>query len=684
MPKIDRVRNIGIVAHIDAGKTTVTERFLYFSGRIHKMGEVHDGEAQMDWMPQEQERGITITAAATTLAWRGHELHLIDTPGHVDFTIEVERSLRVLDGAVVVFCGVGGVEPQSETVWHQADKFAVPRIAFVNKLDRVGADFDGVVAQVREKLGAVPAPIQIPIGLEDRFRGVVDLVRMRALLWEGGPDDLPIEAPIPADMADAARAAHERLIERAADFDDDVATRFLEGKPIEPEAIVRALRRGTIACKVVPILCGAALRNRGVQPLLDAVIDYLPSPVEVPPIEGTHPTSGEKLVRRPDDKEPLAALAFKVQMTDQSRRLVYLRIYAGTLEPGDDVYNARTKRIEKVARLLQVHANRRERIDRAGAGTIVAAMGLRDAGTGDTLSSPRKPISLESIEAHEPVISVAIEPKTVADKEKLDASLVKIADEDPTFRVREDAETGQTVISGMGELHLDIVVDRLMREFGVEGRVGKPQVVYRETIARTAEAEARFERRAEEEAIFGQVRVRVAPSPRGSGVAATSEWRSDPPLPPVPPEYIQLALEGVREASQAGPLAGYPVEDIAITVLGGEVREGLAISVGYKVAASEAFRRACKEAGPLLLEPIMAVEVVVPEDFLGEVLGDLNQRRGRIEDVAFRGAKRVVRVKVPLRRMFGYSTELRSLSQGRATFTMQFAERDVADGAAVG
>jgi len=674
--KPSHVRNIGVVAHIDAGKTTVTERFLYYTGRIHRMGEVHDGEAQMDWMPQEQERGITITAAATTLTWRGHELHLIDTPGHVDFTIEVERSLRVLDGAVVVFCGVGGVEPQSETVWHQADKFHVPRLAFINKLDRIGADFDAVVTQIRDRLGARPVPIQIPIGSEDRFRGAVDLIRERALTWSGERDASPEEGPIPTDLVEAARAAREHLLEVAADQDDALAEAYLEGRPISPEQIVAALRRGTIACRLVPVLCGAALRNRGIQPLLDAVADYLPAPIELPPIKGVNPRTGAREERHPMDNQPACALVFKVQMMDQGRRMAYLRIYSGRVESGADLLNPRTGRREKVARLLKLHANRRERIDRAQAGTIVAAMGLKDAGTGDTLCDPRSPIALESIEAYEPVISAAIEPRTLADKEKLDFGLAKIADEDPTFRVHEDPETGQTLISGMGELHLDVVVDRLAREFSVGARVGKPQVVYRETVSRAAEAEAAFERKLEDEQLFGRVRLRVSPRARGAGLALKTAL---PAEPPVPSAMVEAALEGAREALQSGVLAGYPVEDTEVTITRVEARDNLASSVGYKIAASEAFKQASRDAGPVLLEPIMKVEVVVPEDFTGEVLGDLNARRGRIENVSFRGVHRVIDALVPLRRMFGYSTELRSLSQGRASFSMQFEQYDVAE-----
>jgi elongation factor G len=670
MAKIERVRNIGIVAHIDAGKTTVTERFLFYSGKIHKIGEVHEGDTQMDWMPQERERGITITAATTMFTWRNHELHLIDTPGHVDFTIEVERSLRVLDGAVVVFSAVDGVEPQSETVWHQADKFRVPRLAFVNKMDRVGADFPAVVAQIAKRLEARPAPIQLPIGAEDKFEGVVDLVRMRAFTFTGEETDPPQEGDIPASMQDEATHARERLVEIVADVDDVIAEQFLDGKPIDADALQAALRRATIGVKLVPVLAGAALRNKGVQLVLDAVVDYLPSPADVPPVEGTDPKDrARKLSRPPEDKAPFSGLVFKVAM-DEGRKVIYVRIFSGTLRPGDDVLNPRTGGVEKVARLFQVHADKRERIDKAGAGMIVAAMGLKTATTGDTLSATSAPIVFERIETYEPVIAAAIEPDTLSDKEKLDFGLAKMVEEDPTFRVHEDPETGQTIIRGMGELHLEIIVDRLVREYGVKARAGKPQVVFRETISRAAEADGRFERKLEDEEIFGRVRVRVTPRQRHSGMVYASKV---PEFPPVAPHILAAAMGGVREASQSGP-GGYPMEDTEVTVVAVETREGASPDVGVKIAASNGFRAACAEAGPRMLEPIMSVEVVVPEDFLGAAIGDLNQRHGRIEDVGHRGEKRIVQAKVPLQRMFGYSTVLRSLSQGRATFSMQFAE----------
>jgi elongation factor G len=677
--KLARVRNIGICAHIDAGKTTVSERFLYYAGRIHKIGEVHDGEAQMDWMPQERERGITITAAATTLEWRRaetHEIHLIDTPGHVDFTIEVERSLRVLDGAIVVFCGVSGVEPQSETVWHQADQFRVPRLAFVNKMDRPGADFEAVVSEIRERLGARPVPIQIPMGSEDHFTGVVDLVKQRAIYFSGEEDEAGREDTIPENLAEKAAHARDILIETAADFDDAIATAYLEGQPISEMALMMALRKGTLSCGIVPVLAGSALRNKGIQPLLDAVCDYLPAPTDVPPVVGVEPQTNQSTTRPPEDSAPFCALAFKVAM-DEGRKTVFLRIYSGVLKPGDEVQNARTRRNEKVARLFSVHANRRERIERAGAGSIVVAMGMKDAGTGDTLYAPKAPILLGRIDAHEPVIARSIEPKTQAEKEKLDFGLGKLCDEDPTFRFGEDAETGQTIIRGMGELHLDIMVDRLRREYGVEAHVGRPQVVYRETLAGQAEAEARFERQVENEMLFGQARVRVGGRPRGSGNVVRLALVPPPQIPgapriPDPPKAIlDAALEGATEAMRSGP-EGYPFEDIEVAVIGIEYRPDASTPAGQRAAVGEALRQASREAGTRLLEPIMKVEVTAPESNIGDVLGDLNARHARIEEVGVRGVQRLVIAKVPLRRMFGYSTDLRSATQGRANYSMQF------------
>jgi elongation factor G len=672
MPRIDATRNIGIVAHIDAGKTTVTERFLHHSGKIHKVGEVHDGASQMDWMPQERERGITITAAATILPWRDHEIHLIDTPGHVDFTIEVERSLRVLDGAVVVFCSVGGVEPQSETVWRQADKFHVPRLAFVNKMDRVGADFGRVVEQMRERLGARAVPVQLPLGAEDGFTGAIDLLRMRALRFSGEVGDLPQEEPIPEALIQTARAAREQLIEAAADVDDAVAEKFLAEQEPDPAELCRAVRKGCIGLALVPVLCGAALRNKGISLLLDAVVDYLPSPVDLPPVAGVDPADPQKrLLRAPKDSEPLAALAFKVAM-EEGRKQVFLRVFSGALEPGREVLNARTGEKEKVARLFEIHAHKRERVARAGAGSIVAAAGLKIATTGDTLCDERHPILLERIDTYEPVISIAIEPRTQAAKEKLDFALDKMVQEDPTFRVRQEEETGQTLISGMGELHLDVIVDRLRREYAVEASVGKPQVVCRETIRAEAEAEARFERELKEAELYGEAVCRVRPRERGAGNRILSELdgRSD-----AKPAIVEAALAGLSEGAQLGP-EGFPLEDVEATLLGVRFREDAQPEVGVKVAAAEALRQAVLKASPLILEPVMAVEIVTAEEYLGSVLGDLRQRRAQVQDVADRSGAKVIDARVPLRRMFGYSTDLRSLTKGRATFTMQFHSYD--------
>ncbi len=675
MAKIDRVRDIGIVAHIDAGKTTVTERFLFYAGRIHRIGEVHDGEAQMDWMLQEQERGITITAAATTFEWKKHDVHLIDTPGHVDFTIEVERSLRVLDGAVVVFCGRGGVEPQSETVWRQADKFGVPRIAFVNKMDRVGADFDRVVGEMRERLGANPIPIQIPIGAEDQFQGIIDLIRMKAVYWSGEEDDQGEEREIPADMAEQAEQAREAMLEALADLDDDLASKYLEGEELTVKDVQSVVRATTLRYDAVPVLCGAALRNKGIQPLLDAVVDYLPSPADVPAIEGFDPKTHETLTRPPDPKVPLCALVFKIAM-DKGRKMAYMRIYSGTMQEGQEVYNPRTGHTGRVARLLKMHANRREKLKAASAGDIVAGMGLKDFATGDTVCPKEHPIALESIESYEPVIFQAVEPRTLADKEKMDFGLAKLVEEDPTFQVREDEDTGQTVIAGMGELHLEVIVDRLAREHGVDVRVGKPQVMYRETISGSAEAEYTFQRKTDEEELFAKVRVAVRARPRGEGnhIVGPAQVPED-----MPEACLHGALEGANNALNSGPL-GYEVRDVEVEILELVAQETGCHEAAFHAAAGQAVRQAIEQAGPVLLEPIMDVEVVTPEEVVGEVMGDLNQRRGRIEASEFRGDKRTIRAKVPLKKMFGYSTDLRSLTKGRASFTMKFWQFDRPEG----
>jgi elongation factor G len=681
--KLERVRNLGVVAHIDAGKTTVTERFLFYSGRIHKIGEVHEGETQMDWMPEERERGITITAAATTFKWRDHELHLIDTPGHVDFTIEVERSLRVLDGAVVVFSAVDGVEPQSETVWRQADKFGVPRVAFVNKMDRIGADFDNVLEQMRKRLNTRPAPLQIQIGAEGDFSGVVDLIEMKQVTFTGSEEDGPEVAEIDASgLREQAQAAREKLVETVADADDAVAEIYLAGQPVDAATLRAAIRRATIARKLVPVLMGTALRNKGVQPLLDAAVDFLPSPLDVPPVHGVRPNNPEEKVERgPDDKAPLAALAFKVAMFE-GRKTVFVRLYSGTLSVGDDVFNPRLKKVEKIARLFQVHADKRERIERIGAGNIVAVMGLKDCATGDTLCSTKDPILLERIDTYEPVISSAIEVNQTVDKEKLEQALQKMVDEDPTFRVRLDEETAQTIISGMGELHLEIIHDRIEREYGVPTRMGRPQVVHRETVTGEGVAEGRIERanpEDETEMIFGAAKVRVRARPRGAGVKVNAEVPPPPselpgPLKQKQAAIVAAAVDGVKEGIVTGP-EGYPVEDVEATVVGVELRESKT-DVGWRIAAQTALRRAVQAAGPALLEPIMEVEVVVPEEFLGAVVGDLSSRRAQIEDVGFRGALRTVAAKLPLKQLFGYSTAVRSSSQGRATFTMKFSRFD--------
>ncbi len=677
MAKIDMVRNLGVVAHIDAGKTTVSERFLFHSGKIHKVGEVHDGETEMDWMEQERERGITITAAAITFEWKKYEIHLIDTPGHVDFTIEVERSLRVLDGAVVVFCGVAGVQPQSETVWHQADKFKIPRVAFINKLDRVGASFPSVVADIRERLGANAVPVQLPIGSEDQFTGCIDLVAMKAVMFSGDVTDTPTVEPIPAELAAAAADARDKMIQAIADLDDAIAIKYLEGQDIAQAELVAAIRKATIAVKIIPVLAGTALRNKGIHSLLDAVVDYLPSPADVPPIEGVDPRTlrdggaGEKVVRLPKNSEPFSALAFKIAM-DEGRKVAFLRIFSGTLEPGHEILNVRTNKKEKVARLFRIHAAKRERLDKAGAGEIVAVAGLKDATTGDTLCDPKAPILLERIDTYEPVISQAIEADTAAAKERLDFALGKMVEEDPTFHVKDDPDTGQTIISGMGELHLEIIVDRMKREYGVQARAGKPQVVYRETVLAEGDGHAVFERDLKEQAIFGEASCRVHSRPRGSGMEFK---RTLPALPPLPDVIVQAAMQGLRDAASSGP-DGYPLEDVEVTLTSVQLRDGANGEIGARAAAAEAFRRAVAAARPSRLEPIMLIEVTVDDEYLGAVIGDLNQRRGQVQDVGSRGVKRVVTAHVPLRNMFGYSTDLRSATKGGATFSMQFHAYD--------
>ncbi len=668
--KISRTRNIGIVAHIDAGKTTVSERILFYTGKSYKMGEVHDGEAVMDWMPQEQERGITITSAVTTCTWKNSEIHIIDTPGHVDFTIEVERSLRVLDGAVVVFCAVAGVEPQSETVWHQADKYGVPKIAFVNKMDRVGADFFHVVEMMRDRFGSLPVPVQIPVGSEDTFRGVVDLIHRKLLIWDETSQGADYtQGEIPDDLAEAALMERDKMIETLADGDDELAEIYLAGEDATPAQIIAALRKATIALKIVPVLCGAALRNKGIQPVLDAVIHYLPSPEDIPPVEGVNPKTKQREIRHSSDKEPLAALAFKVQM-DEGRKLTYLRIYSGQISSNGEVYNAVKKKKEKIARLLQMHSNKRERIDRASAGDLVAVLGLKETTTGDTLCDEARPIILEQMEFYQPVISQAIEAKTPADQEKLAVALAKLTEEDPTLKVKYEDETAQTVISGMGELHLEIIVDRLHREFNARVNVGRPRVVYRETIQKQAQAEYLFEKELGDKRHFGQVRLELTPRKRGAG----NEIVNAIPEEIIPAEYHEVIEESLREAMTSGVLNSYPVIDVGVRLIGGAYREGEASAQGYKIAAATAFRDACLAAEPVMLEPIMMVDIITPSEFMGDVIGDINARRGEIQAVNPKGPVSEIKAKVPLKALFGYSTDLRSATQGRAVFTIMFEE----------
>jgi elongation factor G len=668
--KISRTRNIGIVAHIDAGKTTVTERILYYTGKSYKIGEVHDGEAVMDWMPQEQERGITITSAVTTCVWRNHDIHIIDTPGHVDFTIEVERSLRVLDGAVVVFCAVGGVEPQSETVWHQADKYGVPKIAFINKMDRVGADFFDTIEMMRARFTSIPVAIQIPAGSEDNFRGAIDLINEKMIVWDDSTSGMEISRQdIPAEFTGEVKTQREKMIETLAEADDSLADKYLSGEEITVAQIEEALRKATISLKIVPVLCGAALRNKGIQPVLDAIISYLPSPEDIPPVKGINPVTKNEETRSCSDKEPLSALAFKI-MLDEGRKLTYLRIYSGKIQVNDEVYNSIKKKREKIARLLRMHANKRERIDSASAGDIIAVLGLKTTTTGDTLCKEEKPIMLELIEFYEPVISQAIEAKTPADQEKLAVALDKLIEEDPTLKVKYEDETAQTIISGMGELHLEIIVDRLLREFNCHVNVGRPRVVYRETILKKVETEGIFEKELGDKKHFGHVRLTLAPRKRGSGNDIINKLEEGV----IPPEYYEVIEEGIKEATMNGVLNGYPVMDVEVTITGGSYREGESSAQGYKIAASTAFRDGCSQAEPVMLEPIMMVDIITPSEFMGEVIGDINARKGEIQSVNPKGPVSEIKAKVPLKALFGYSTDLRSSTQGRAIFSMIFSE----------
>ncbi len=670
--KINKIRNIGIIAHIDAGKTTVTERVLFYSGRSHKIGEVHDGEAVMDWMPDEQERGITITSAVTTCQWKDCEIQIIDTPGHVDFTIEVERSLRVLDGAVGVFCAVGGVEPQSETVWHQADKYLVPKIAFVNKMDRVGADFFRVVEMIQDRLDANPLVLQLPVGREDSFRGVIDLLNMQQIVWETNDPGSPIKTTdIAPELLESAKDYREQMIEKVAEADDSIMEAFLEEREISTKDLVSAIRRATLNLSVVPVLCGAALRNKGIQPLLDAVISFLPSPVEAPPIEGVHPEREGTLSFDARDKGPLVALIFKVFMFE-GRKLLFVRVYSGCLKAGGEVYNPTLKRKEKISRILRMHANKRERLDEAGPGSIVGVVGLKDSGTGQTLCQADAPVLLEAIEYYKPVISVSVEPKTHDDQDKLEHTLAKLMDEDPTLHVKEDEDTGQIILSGMGELHLDIVISRMKREYSTSVNVGKPQVVYRETLARQAVGKAEFDREIAGNRHYAEVELTVKPLARGSGTTFRAE-ASDEKIPDI---YIPAVSQGANDAMEYGELMGYPVVDVEVILTGGSFKENLASELAYKVCATMACREAFQQGESYLLEPIMDAEVFVPEDFMGEVIGDLNARGGKIESISAKGEIQVISANVPLSKMFGYSTALRSASQGRGNFTMRFSHFD--------
>ena len=676
---LERVRNIGIIAHIDAGKTTVTERILFYTKKIYKIGEVHEGAATMDWMPQEQERGITITAAATTCFWADHRINIIDTPGHVDFTVEVERSLRVLDGAVTVFDGVAGVEPQSETVWRQADKYAVPRICFVNKMDRMGASFERCFDMIVDRLGANPVAIQLPMGAEAGFKGVIDLIRMKALFWE---QDTPAEAvvkDIPSEYAAAAKKAHELLVEKVAETDDDLMHKYLEEHEITSEETVKALRTATIAGKIVPVLCGAALRNKAVQPLLDAVVAYLPSPLDVPPVTGTDPRSrsgggpGEELVRRPNDNEPFSALAFKIAADPFSGKLAFFRVYSGVVHAGDTIYNATKDRKERISRIVLLHADHREDVEQVGAGEIAGAIGLKQTFTGDTLCDPDRPIILETIKFPEPVIQIAVEPKTKADEEKMSLALARLAEEDPTFQVKTDPDSGQTLIAGMGELHLEVLVDRMFREFKVAANVGRPQVAYREAISKPAEGEGKYVKQSGGKGQYGHVVADFEPLERGAGFEF--EWKVKGTG--LSKDWAKAIEQGIREALANGIIAGYPMVDIKATVTDGSQHEVDSNEMAFKIAGSMALKAAVPKAGPVIVEPVMKVEVVVPEEFMGNIIGDLNSRRGQINGMTDRGNARVINAMVPLATMFGYATDLRSATEGRGVYSMEFDHYEV-------
>lgn len=670
---LEKIRNIGIMAHIDAGKTTTSERILFYTGRVHRLGEVHDGAATMDWMVQEQERGITITSAATTCFWKKHRINLIDTPGHVDFTVEVERSLRVLDGAVAVFCSVGGVEPQSETVWHQADKYGVPRIAYINKMDRVGADFFRGVQMIKERLKANPVPLQIPIGVEDNFRGIIDLVGEKAIIYT---DDLGTNselAEIPEDMKEIVAEYREKILEAIAETDEDLMMKYLEGEELTLEEIKKGIRLATIDVKMIPVLCGSSFKNKGVQPLLDAVVDYLPSPLDVPATRAIDVESGVEIHREASDNEPFSALAFKIVTDPYVGKLAFFRVYSGSLESGSYIYNSTKEKKERIGRILFMHANHREETSKVSTGEIAAAVGLKFTGTGDTLCDEKNPILLETMQFPEPVIDVAIEPKTRADQDRLGVSLAKLSEEDPTFKAHTDPETGQTLISGMGELHLEIIVDRLLREFKVDANIGRPQVAYRETILDSAKAEGKFIRQSGGRGQYGHVWLEIEPLERGSGFEFVNKIVGGV----VPKEYIPAVEQGVKEAMHTGMLAGYPLMDVRVTIYDGSYHDVDSSEMAFKVAGSMGFKAGVLKAKPTLLEPIMKVEVSVPEEYMGDVMGDINSRRGRIEGIEPRFGVQVIRAIVPLAEMFGYATDLRSNTQGRGNYVMQFEHYDV-------
>ena len=666
---LNKTRNIGIMAHIDAGKTTTTERILYYTGVSHKIGEVHDGAATMDWMEQEQERGITITSAATTCFWKDHRVNIIDTPGHVDFTIEVERSLKVLDGSVAVFCSVGGVEPQSETVWRQADKYGVPRIAFINKMDRVGADFDRGVNMMRDRLGANPIPIQLPIGAEDLFRGVIDLVQMKAIIWSDESMGANYEVEeIPADLLDDAEAAREALLEEISSVDEELMEKYLGGEKLTIDEVKAGIRKATMALQINPVLCGTAFKNKGVQTLLDAVIDYMPSPLDVKPIPGIDPDTGAEVTRPADDNAPFASLAFKVMTDPFVGQLTFFRVYSGVAESGAHVLNATKDKKERFGRLLKMHANKREEIKQVYSGDIAAAVGLKYTSTGDTLCDPKTPCILEAMDFPEPVIHIAIEPKTKSDQEKMGTALGKLVQEDPSLRVKTDEETGQVIISGMGELHLEIIVDRMKREFKVEANIGAPQVAYRETITKSIEVQGKFVRQSGGRGQYGDCHLRLEPLEPGGGFEYVDQIKGGV----IPREYIPAVGAGAEEAAQNGILAGFPLVDVRVTCYDGSYHDVDSSEMAFKIAGSMGFKEGAAKAKPVLLEPIMDVEVVLPEEYLGEVMGDLNSRRGRVAGMEARGGAQVVSAQVPLSSMFGYSTDLRSATQGRATYTMTF------------